>query len=316
MMKAIKILGAALLSFGLLSNSNAAILNIYSTDFSGSTFSQGPLPVINSATYQGNWFNPSADTAQWSTFIYNHNGTNSLIIGGHQIGAAGETPTSYLTYGIQGINVQNGNVGFNSIFQINPGTRTQDSFGWTLFNTAGEQLISVDLNATGSCQYTLGVTSFANDSSFSSLSYYKLNGNTLTPLEGNTPYHLGFNVYNIGSTGAHVDAFSYNSGDNAPPTYVGQAVIEGIDWSNLTATDIGSIAITWSLTDYENPENYGDNFMSVNTLGMNTLGVDTAHVPEPSQVAASILLITGLIMIAAVRRRVTSQASAKNLPLF
>ena len=122
-MKSLKIAGAALLGLGLFSNSNAAVLNIYSTDFNSSTFSQGPLPVVNSATYQGNWFNPSAATAQWSTFIYNNNGTNSLIIGGQQLGAAGETPTGYLTYGIQGINVQNGSVGFNSIFQINPGTK-------------------------------------------------------------------------------------------------------------------------------------------------------------------------------------------------
>jgi len=298
-------LGAALLGFSLLSNAGAQFS--YSTDFSGTNFQANyTLPLVNNPLTQGNWYNPTADISQFTTLIVSNGVTsNYLNIGGAFLTGT-NIPASYYTYAMQGINVQSNSVHFDSIFQINPGTTTQDSFGWTLFNNSGQQLISVDLNAAGtsgtnpasSSQYTLGVTSFASNSSFTSISFISATNApaTLNPLDGNTSYHLGFNVYNIGSTNGLVDVFSYNSGTNAP-TYVGQAVIDGTDWSNVTGTDIAIIGATWSLTDFQNFDNYGNNFMAMNTLAVSS-------VPEPQTWV--LFGLAGLILVVAVRRRANS----------
>lgn len=299
-MKSLKLIGATFLSLGLFSISTVQAQSFnYSTDFSGTNFqSDNTLPVVNNPETQGNWYNVSAspDVSYSSFIVGTGGGSNYLSLGGYYSSIVRETPTSAYTYAQQGINVQDNSVGFNSVFQINPGTTTRDSFGWTLFNTAGQQLVSVDLNPAGTTQYTLGVTSFANDSSFSSLSFYN-NGQALIPLDGNTSYRLGFNVYNIGSTEARVDAFSYNSGNSFPPTYLGQAIIEGVDWTNVAGTEIGIIGATWALTDYENLGNYGDNFIAMNTLSVNSI-------PEPQTWV--LFGISGLILVVAVRRRATA----------
>ena len=298
-MKTIKLLGVGLISLGLLTVSNVGASSSlpYSTDFSGTNFqSDNTLPVVNNPETQGNWYNPTADLSPFTTgIVAEGGGTNYLNIGGSLLSAASATPADFYTYAMQGINVQSNSVHFDSTFQINPGTTTQDSFGWTLFNTVGQQLVSIDLNATGLGQYTLGVTSFANDSSFNSLSF-NLNGNPLTPLDGNKSYQLGFNIYNIGSTEARVDAFSYNSGNNAPPTYVGQALIEGTDWSNVNGTEIGILGATWALNG-ETVSDYGNNIMAMNTLAVTS-------VPEPQTWV--LFGLAGLVLVVAVRRRANS----------
>ena len=288
----VSLLGLSVVS---ISNAGASSSLPYSTDFSGTNFqSDQTLPVINNPLTQGNWFNPAADVSPYTAVIAasQGGGANYLSIGGYYLSGAGETPSDIYTYAEQGINVQSNSVHFDSTFQINPGTTTQDNFGWTLFNTVGQQLVSIDLNASASGQYTLGVTSFANDSSFNSLSF-NLNGNPLTPLDGNTSYHLGFNVYNIGSTEARVDAFSYNSGNNFPPTYVGQALIDGTDWSNVNGTEIGILGATWVLNG-ETVSDYGNNFMAMNTLAVTTI-------PEPKTWV--LFGLAGLVLVVAVRRR-------------
>lgn len=302
-MKSIKLVVAAFLSLGLFSISTAQAQSFsYSTDFSGANFqSDNTLPVVNNPQTQGNWYNVSdSPNSSLSSFIIGTGGgSNYLSLGGYYLS---EPPTSFYTYAQQGINVQSNSVSFNSVFQINPGStnRIRDSFGWTLFNTTGEQLISVDLNPTGTTQYTLGVTSYSSESSFTSLSFTNNNGIPLTPLNGNTSYELGFNVYNIGSAGARVEAFSYNSGNNLPPTYLGQAAIEGTIWtdvlSNLVGTEIGIIGATWALNG-ESLADYGNNFMAMNTLSVNSI-------PEPQTWV--LFGIAGLILVVAVRRRVTS----------
>jgi len=299
-MKSIKLLGAAFLSLGLLSHAGAQTFS-YSTDFSGSTFqADQTLPSINDSLTQGNWYNPNADVSPFTTTIVAEGGgTNYLNIGGYFLSSVSATPADFTTYAMQGIDVQSNSVQFNTIFQVNPGTTTQDNFGWTLFNTAGDQLISVDLNATGASQYTLGVTSFAGDSPLNSISFFN-NGSTLTPLDGNTSYHLGFNIFNIGESGARVDAFSYNAGNNAPPTYLGQAIIEGSDWLTYQSnnTTIGILGATWTLNmDSETTADYGNNFMAMNTLAVNS-------VPEPQTWV--LFGLSGLILVVAIRRRANS----------
>jgi hypothetical protein len=304
-MKSIKLLGAAFLSLSLLSHAGAQTFS-YSTDFSGANFqSNYSLPEVNQPETQGNWYNPTATASPYTTTIVAEGGgTNYLNIGGYFLGANSNTPAGFTTYAMQGIDVQSNSVQFNSIFQVNPGTTTKDNFGWTLFNTTGYELISVDLNAagtnaTGVSQYTLGVTSFAGENStFNSVSFFN-NGTSLTPLLGNTSYHLGFNVYNIGESGARVDAFSYNSGNNAPPTYLGQAIIQGSDWSyQSNNTTIGIIGASWTLNNNSlSTAEYGNNFMAMNTLAVSSI-------PEPQTWV--LFGLSGLILVVAIRRRANS----------
>ncbi|MEI6081953.1 MAG: PEP-CTERM sorting domain-containing protein [Verrucomicrobiota bacterium] len=306
-LKPVKLLGTALICFGFLSISNAGAQFSYSTDFSGTSYQSGnTLPTINNVQTQDNWFNPSATVNPYTTFIapVSTNGPTPsyLNIGGSVLDES-TPPTDFYTYAMHGINVQSNSVHFDTVFQINPGNQAvQDSFGWTLFNTAGEQLISVDLNAAGtggtnlasSSQYTLGVTSFANDSSFNSTPFTSaMNAPaTVGPIDGNTSYHFAFNVYNIGQTDATVDFFSYNSGNNVP-TLLGTALIEGTDWSGVNNnTTIGILGATWVLAD--SPANYGNNYMAMNTLTVTS-------VPEPKTYV--LFGIAGLIAVIALRRK-------------
>lgn len=268
----------------------------YSTDFTGVNYQpNNSLPADNSLTVQDNWYNPAAASSAFSTAIVSNGvGTNALYVGGWALSNS-IAPSSPYTYAIQGINVQSNSVHFDSTFQLNPGSGLKDNFGWTLFNTNGDQLLSIDLNAISTNQFGLGLTSYGAGASGNSEAFLN-GGSALSNLEVNNSYRLGFNIYNIGSGSQRVDVLSYNSGPSGAPTYLGQAVITGT-YSNTT---IGSLGATWELTDLNTEEGsytgFGDNFMAMNTLTVSA-------VPEPQTWV--LFGIAGLILVVAIRRRVT-----------
>ena len=270
----------------------------YTTDFTGPNYQpNNSLPVVNNPSTQDNWYNPAAASSPFSTTIVSNSGTNSLYIGGWALSNS-TAPVSPYTYAIQGINVQSNSVHFDSTFQLNPGSGLKDNFGWTLFNTNGVELLSIDLNALSSNQFALGLTSYGTGASGSSSAFLN-GGSVLSNLDVNTSYRLGFNILNIGSGFQRVDAYSYNSGPTGTPTYLGQAIITGT-YSNPI---IGSLGATWELTDLTTNNvtglytGFGDNFMAMNTLSVSA-------VPEPQTWV--LFGLAGLILMVAVRRRASA----------
>jgi len=281
-----------LLALGMLATASASTL-YYTTDFTGPNYQpNNSLPVVNNPSTQDNWYNPAAASSVFSTTIVSTNGTNSLYIGGWALSNS-TAPNSLYTYAIQGVNVQSNTVHFDTTFQINPGSGLKDNFGWTLFNTNGAQLLSIDLNAISSTNFTLGLTSYGTGASGSSSPFLN-GGSALSNLNVNTSYHLGFNIYDVGDGSQHVDAVSYNSGPSGTPTYLGNALLTG----SFTNATIGSFGATWQLFDTNTVgglyTGFGDNFMAMNTLNVSS-------VPEPQTWV--LFGLAGLILVVAVRRR-------------
>ena len=277
-----------LVTLGMLATASASTI-YYTTDFTGPNYQpNNSLPVVNNPTTQNNWYNPAAASSAYSTTIV----SNSLYVGGWALSNS-TAPVSPYTYAIQGINVQSNTVHFDTTFQINPGSGLKDNFGWTLFNTNGAQLLSIDLNALSTNQFALGLTSYGTGASGNSSPFLN-GGSALSNLAVNTPYRFGFNIYNIGSGSQRVDAFSYNSGPTGDPTYLGQAIITGT-YSNAI---IGTLGATWELTDLSTVDGrytgFGNNFMAMNSLTVSA-------VPEPQTWV--LFGLAGLVLVVAVRRR-------------
>lgn len=279
---------------GVLSTASASTL-YYTTDFSGPNYQpNNSLPAVNNASTQDNWYNPATGSSAYSTTIVSNNGISALYIGGWALSNS-TAPTSPYTYAIQGLNnVQSNSVHFDTTFQINPGTGLKDNFGWTLFNTNGDQLLSIDLNRVSNNQFGLGLTSYGIGASNSSSAFFNDTGSALSNLDVNKSYRLGFNINNIGDGSQRVDAYSYNSGATGIPTYLGNATLTG----TFTDAIIGSLGATWQLTDTTSLNGryigFGDNFMAMTTLTVSA-------VPEPQTWV--LIGIAGLILVVAVRRR-------------
>ncbi|MEI6081952.1 MAG: PEP-CTERM sorting domain-containing protein [Verrucomicrobiota bacterium] len=285
------ITASVLTALGILATASASTV-YYTTDFNGPNYQpNNSLPADNYLTTQDNWYNPAATSSPFSTAIVANGGANSLYIGGWALSNA-TAPISPYTYAIQGVNVQSNSVRFDTIFQINQGNGLKDNFGWTLFNTNGAQLLSIDLNSVSTNQFALGVTSYGVSGTSSA---FNNNGSSLTNLNVSTSYHLGFSIYDIGLGSQKVDAYSYNRGPTGDPTYLASASLNG-SFSNTT---VGLIGATWLLTDTSTDGSgrytgYGNNFMAMNTLTVTS-------VPEPKTYV--LFGIAGLIAVIALRRK-------------
>ena len=157
--------------------------------------------------------------------------------------------------------------------------------------------MSIDLNYTSGTSYTLGVTSYANDSTFVSQALLGTNGSALSPLSTSTQYTLAFNIYNIGNANQSVSAFSYNAGTNNPPLFLGNTSIAGTDFSPSDIqngdTNIASFAAYWYTA---NTNTYGNNYLAMSN-------VSVSSVPEPQ--TWILFGLSGLIVVVAFRRRVS-----------
>ena len=276
----------------------------YSTDFSSTNYQQGnALPSATDPNQQNGWYVDPVSADPQSAFaavITN----NNLYLGGYFLTNANATPASNLNFAKVGTALNTNSVRFQTTFFITPSTvGSSDSFGWEIFNNAGYQLMSIDLNYTSGTSYTLGVTSFANDTPTNtsgvpvSQVLNGTNGSPLSPLSSSTQYVLAFSIYNIGTTNQSVSAFSYNAGTNNPPLFLGNTSIAGTDFStsdyNNGDTNIATFAAYWNTAD---TNTYGNNSLAMSNVSISS-------VPEPK--TWILLGLSGLVVVVTLRRRVS-----------
>ena len=280
----------------------------YSTDFSSTNYQRGfALPQASSPTNQNGWYvNPvSADTNSVLAAVISSNGgpTNKsyLDVGGSFLKAANSAPAANLIFAQKDTLLNTNSVRFQTAFYINPSSiGSSDTFGWTILNTAGNSLISIDLNYASGTNYTLGVTSYANNTPTNangpvSQTLNATNGSPLSPINSSVQYNFAFNIYNIGTTNQSVSAFSYNSGTNGPPLFLGSTSIAGTDFStssfNNGDTNVASFAAYWSTA---NTNTFGNNYLAM-------ANVTVATVPEPK--TWILFGLSGLVLVVVLRRR-------------
>jgi hypothetical protein len=233
-----------------------------------------------------------------------------------------QSATNYLTqsqYANAGVN----NIHFDTTFNIygdpgNPNSNDRyDTLGWTLLNSAGNPLISINLNTENpSTGWILSVSSYANNGVTNQV-LKKANGTDLTPINNGSTTHLGFNVVGIGTAQQAIQILNY--GANYTPggtnySILGTDQITGYDFSGIAGgTNIASLASTWILQN-TNPNtittNTGTNAngstftytaysdYAFNSLQMNNI---TISIPEPK--TWILFGISGLIMVIALRRK-------------
>jgi len=186
-----------------------------------------------------------------------------------------------------------------------------DTFGWSLLNSANQNLMSINLNAVdGGANWQLSATPFG---STNNQVLNKFNGTPLTSIAEGQIVHLGFNIYNLGTDQSTIEILNYSkiTGTNVPTpvsgTLLGRNVIAGGANSAdiLGGNQISSLAATWKLASsqnevYSTPDGLitGYNNYADNSLVMSTLLIT---VPEPK--TWILLGISGLIMVVALRRR-------------
>ena len=192
-----------------------------------------------------------------------------------------------------------------------------DTLGWTLFNTAGNALMSINLNTADSgSTFDLSASSYGNNAVTNQV-LNKNNGTAIAGIANNQIVHLGFNIYGVGTTNETITVLNYTniSGTNLFTTGVGNYTVVGTnsiigdDFTGIAGgTNIASFGTFWTLNDtnsqlYTNNgvvttgySNYADNSLLMSTL--------VITVPEPK---TWILFGLSGVMLAVVLRRRTSR---------
>lgn len=298
--------------------------NIYYTDFytnNSNYLYTADAPIVG----QDGWYTTSVNNPGPGAVRYlNYNaGTgyqpDSFVLGGNTFGSVipsnqNTYPTSQETSILRQVPVNYNSVYFDTTFFISPGSGAKDSFGWTLLNQNGYYLMQINLKATtttnGSVVYNIGATSFANDSNLE-FQPLKKNGVPLAPINPNEWFHLGFDIYDIGTANQSIGLWSYNlsGGDTATPTLISRTSIAGYDFSssdyNDGNTNVGAIGMTWFLSDSSTQT--GTNGNTIYTgYGNNTMVVQTLGVAVPEPQTWVLFGLSGLIVVVAIRRRANS----------
>ena len=227
-------------------------------------------------------------------------------------GALNTYPTASTTFMTHDANTGLNKIHFDSSFFIgNPNDTTpNDTFGWTLFNIAGNRLMSINFTPVLSGQtvssYGMTVSSFAANG-VQNQQLLLANGNPLENVLNRQFIHFGYDFNNIGTASQSVSVYNYtnySAGGNG--TLLGTTQISGSDFSSTVGgTNVGALAATWTLADQRstnaniNGENvsiypyYGNNGMNVFNL--------TIAIPEPK--TWILFGISALIMVIALRRK-------------
>jgi len=294
---------------------------IYYTDFytnNSNYLYTADAPIVG----QDDWYSTSLNNPGPGAVRYlNYNaGTgyqpDSFVLGGTPYASVISSdqntyPTAQETSILRNVPVNFNSIYFDSTFLIAPGTGAKDSFGWTVLNSNGYYLMQINLKATtttnGSVVYNIGATSYANDSNLE-FQPLKKNGAPVTPLNPNEWFHIGFDIYDIGTANQSIGLWSYDSGT---PRLVSRTAIAGYDFSdngqgyNNGNTNIGTIGMTWFLSDSSNET--GTNGNTIYTgFGNNTMIVQTLGVAVPEPQTWVLLGLSGLIAVVAIRRRANS----------
>jgi hypothetical protein len=204
---------------------------------------------------------------------------------------------------------------FDTTFYLNASAPNSDgnwdTFGWSLLNSANQNLMSINLNTyDDGSSWQLSATPFG---STNNQVLNKFNGTALDSVAVNQVVHLGFNIYNLGTDQSTIEVLNYSNikGTNVPTpvsgTLLGRNVIAGGANSAdiIGGNQISSLAATWKLASSQNEvystddglitgyNNYADNSLVMSTL--------LITVPEPK--TWILIGISGLIMVVALRRR-------------
>lgn len=324
-MKSSKIILLIALGLAAIPSLSQAALGpqIYYTDFytnNSNYLYTADAPIVG----QDGWYSTSVNNPGPGAVRYlNYNAglgyqPDSFVLGGTPFASVisndqNTYPTSQETSILRQVPVNFNSVYFDTIFSIAPGSGARDSFGWTVLNSEGYYLMQIKLNAAtttnGSVVYNIGATSFANDSSLEFQPLLK-NGAPVTPLNPNEWFHIGFDIYDIGTANQSIGLWSYNlSGTNTTtPTFLSRTAISGTDFSddgqgfNNGNTNVGTIGMTWFLSSSSNET--GTNGNTIYTgFGNNTLVVQSLGVAIPEPKTWALMGISGLIMVVALRRK-------------
>jgi hypothetical protein len=218
---------------------------------------------------------------------------------------------NYLTYNL---GETTKSIHFDSTFYFIQGlnSKPQDSFGWTLFNTAGNALMSINYTPTSATgkntqSYSITASTYGSDGVVNQ-TLYRTGGSAFSPITNNVNVHLGFDITGIGTTNQAISLYNYTNtfGVGGTGTLLGTTAIQGTNYSNVGGDDISSLALTWTLANnssryYTNTD--GSSYLAYNNYGYNSMNVAnlTIAIPEPKTWA--LMGISGLIMVVALRRK-------------
>lgn len=263
----------------------------------------GPGVIINSSS-RNDKFNPTISVlggdAMFSTYV----------------GNPGTYPQSQTTYLSQShADTPYNQIHFDTTFWINATAPNSngawDTIGWSLLNSANQNLMSINLNTfDDGFNWQLSATPYG---STNSQVLKKFNGTSLDSIAANQIVHLGFNIYNLGTTQSTIEVLNYANitGTNVPTpvsgTLLGRNVIAGGENSAdiLGGNQISSLAATWTLASSSN-QVYTDvngNFTGYNNYADQSLVMSTLLISVPEPKTWALMSISGLIMVLALRRK-------------
>lgn len=242
-----------------------------------------------------------------------------LSLGGPGLNSVvGSDPTTYplakknyLTYNL---GETTKSIHFDSTFYFIQGlnSKPQDSFGWTLFNTAGNALMSINYTPTSATgtniqSYSITASTYGSDG-IANQTLYKTGGSAFSPITNNVNVHLGFDITGIGTANQSISVYNYTNtfGVGGTGTLLGTTAIQGTNYSSIGGDGITDLALSWTLANdstrsYTNTD--GSTYLAYNNYGFNSISVAnlTVAIPEPKTWA--LVGISGLIMVVALRRK-------------
>lgn len=186
-----------------------------------------------------------------------------------------------------------------------------DTLGWTLLNSAGNALMSINLSTTNSnaAGWNLTASSYATDGTNNQV-LNKLNGTAISAIANNQLVHLGFDISGIGTAQQMITVLQYTNISSAPGgayTVLGTNLISGYNFSGIAGgTNVAEFADTWILQDQSTFSSYtnagvvttGYSDYAVNSLQMASLVI---AVPEPK--TWILFGLSGLVLVVVLRRR-------------
>jgi PEP-CTERM motif len=221
---------------------------------------------------------------------------------------------NYLTYSL---GETTKSIHFDSFFYFLEGkganlTKPQDSFGWTVFNNAGNALMSINFNPTSvtgttNQSYNITASTYGSDGVANQV-LYKTGGSTFNPITNNVNVHIGFDIAGIGTANQSISVYNYANtfGVGGTGSLLGTTQIQGTNYSNIGGDGITDLALTWTLANnathtYTNADS--STYVAYTNYGFNSIAVAnlTVAIPEPKSLA--LLGVSGLIVVVALRRK-------------
>lgn len=246
---------------------------------------------------------------------------NNFVLGGDSyfstdINNSATYPQSQTTYIARSAVTPFNQIHFDTTFLIYaaaPNNNGQwDTLGWSLLNSAGQSLMSINLDtADDGATWNLSATPYGSTSKQTLL---KSNG---TPLEGigdNTYVRLGFNIFNLGEinptvqvlryNSTNLSSTNYNSGWSTNYTILGNNIITGGSTNVIGGNTVSQLAATWTLASSDNQLYTNDGVVTTgyNNYADNSLVMSTLLISVPEPQTWVLLGLSGLIVVVALRR--------------